>query len=185
VALALWLAPASAQEGRFEPAPASSFRQRQTSEGLTIGVEAYRDREKVKQVFRKTDFDKAGVLPILVVLANDNDHALQLDRMRVNLITGDRQSIEPIAADEVLRPARIQRPDAPPRPSPFPGLGQSDVSEREFVAPVVAARSKAWGFFYFRLGKGPDRLTGAKLYLTGIRNAKTGQELLYFEIPLD
>ncbi len=192
--LALWLAPVCAQEGRFEPAPAASFRQRQTSEGLTIGVEAYRDREKVKQVFRKTDFDKAGVLPILVVMANDNDHALQLDRMRVNLITGDRQSIEPIAADEVLRPARIQRPDAPPRPSPFPGLGrprsrrpadQSDVSEREFVAPVVAARSKAWGFFYFRLGKGPDRLTGAKLYLTGIRNAKTGQELLYFEIPLD
>ena len=37
------------------------------------------------------------------------------------------------------------------------------------------------GFFYFQAI--PE--SGATLYITGIRNAATGQELFYFELPLD
>ena len=155
----------------------------------------FQGRDKIKQAFPKTDLEKLGVLPVLVVIANDNDHALQLDRMQVQLITKDRQPLNPTSGEDVLRTGRVQRPELTPRPSPFPiprgsrankrQNENSEVADREFVAPVVAARSTAQGFFYFRLGKGPDRLAGAKLYLGGIRNAKTGQELLYFEIGLD
>jgi hypothetical protein len=35
------------------------------------------------------------------------------------------------------------------------------------------------GFFYFQAIHEP----GAMLYITGIRNAATGQELFYFEVP--
>ena len=195
--LAATLAPLAAQDrGRFEPRPAQSYPIHQTSEGVTIGVELFRGRDKIRQAFPKTDLEKVGVLPVLIVIANDNEHVLQLDRMRVQLITGDRQTIDPTPADDVLRSGRVQPPELTPRPSPIPGIGRGgrssrnrpqeiEVSDREFVAPIVNARSSAHGFFYFRLGKGPDRLTGAKLYLTGIRNARTGQELLYFEIGLD
>lgn len=181
--------------GRFEVRPASSYPRRQAAEGVTIAVEVFRDRDKIKQAFPKTDLEKLGVLPVLVVIANDNDHALQLDRMRVQLITGDRQEVDPTPGDDVLRTGRVQRPEMTPRPNPLPiprrspaGKRQSqqgEVVDREFVAPVVAARATAHGFFYFRLGKGPDRLNGAKLYLNGLRSAKTGQDLLYFEIGLD
>lgn len=176
--------------------PASSYQARQASEGLTIGVEVYQGRNKIKQVFKKADLDKLGIVPVLVVMQNDNDHALQLDRMRVELITSDRQTLESLRAEDVVRSGRIQRPDLTPRPSPIPGVGRGsrasrvseeefEVAQLEFVAPVVTARAKTHGFFYFRLGKGPDRLTGAKLYINGIRSAKTGQDLLYFEIPLN
>ena len=37
------------------------------------------------------------------------------------------------------------------------------------------------GFFYFQAEAEP----GGMIYITGIRNAATGQELFYFEIPLD
>jgi hypothetical protein len=182
-----------AQDRRFEPRPAAAYAQRQTAEGVTIGLELFQGKNKIKQAFPKTDLDKLGVVPVLVVIANDNDHALQLDRLQVQLLTGDRRQIDPIPADDVLRPARVQRPDLTPVPSPIPGIGRrsrrptdtTEVAEREFVAPVVAARSSAYGFFYFRFGRSPDRLAGAKLILSGIRNAKTGQELLYFEIPAD
>lgn len=175
--------------------PASSYARRQSADGVTIAVEVFRGRDKIKPAFRKTDLEKLGVLPVLVVIANDNDHALQLDRMQVQLITGDRQEVDPTPGDDVLRTGQVQRPEMTPRPNPLPiprrnpasrrQSQQGEVGDREFVAPVVAARATASGFFYFRLGKGPDRLTGAKLYLNGIRSAKTGQELLYFEIGLD
>lgn len=194
--VAATLATLAGQErGRFEPRPASSYPNHQTSEGVTIAVELFQVRDKMKQAFPKTDLARLGVLPVLVVIANDNDHALQLDRMQVQLLTLDRQPVDPTPAEDVVRSGRIQRPELTPRPSPIPlprGSRSSkrqsvhdEVGDREFVAPVVAARATAHGFFYFRLGKGPDRLTGAKLYLSGIRSAKTGKELLYFEIGLD
>jgi hypothetical protein len=187
----------SAQDrAKFEPGPASSYARRQSGEGITVGVEVFRGRDKIKQAFPKADLEKFGIVPVLVVIANDNDHVVHLDRLQVELITSDRQQIKPTPAEEVLLPPRVQRPELTPRPSPIPGIGrgnrsgrrpneEAEVVEREFVAPVLAARSNANGFFYFRLGKGPDRLTGAKLYLGGMRNAQTGREVLYFEIPLD
>jgi hypothetical protein len=184
----------TAQERRFEPRAASAYPHRQAAEGVTIGVELFQGKDKIKQAFPKTDLDKLGVVPVLVVIANDNDHALQLDRLRVQLVTTDRQQIDPTPAEDVLRPTRVERPDLTPRPSPIPGIGRgsrrprqaeaAEVVEREFVAPVVAARASAHGFLYFRLGRGPNRLADAKLFVGGIRNAQTGQEILYFEIPL-
>lgn len=175
--------------------PAASYTSKLTADGVTIAVEVFRDRDKIKQAFPKTDLEKLGIIPVLVVIANDNDHALQLNRMQVQLITSDRQEVDPTPGDDVLRTGRVERPEMTPRPNPLPiprrsaaskrQRQQGEVGDREFVAPVVAARATAHGFFYFRLGRGPDRLTGAKLYLNGIRSAKTGQELLYFEIPLD
>ena len=193
--LAAALATLPAQDGRWEPRPAASYSNRLASEGVTVAVELFQGHDKIKQAFPKTDLQKLGILPVLVVIANDNDHALQLDRVRVQLITSDRQPINPTEAEDVLRTGRVQKPNLTPRPSPIPRIGrnpagrrqseQGEVGDREFVAPVIAAHATAHGFFYFRLGKGPDRVSGAKFYLNGIRNAKTGKEILYFEISLD
>src|SRR5687767_5391256 len=89
--LAVTIVTLPGQEGRFEVRPASSYPLRQSADGVTIAVEVFRDRDKTKQAFPKSDLEKLGILPVLVVIANDNDHALPLDRMQVQLITGDRQ----------------------------------------------------------------------------------------------
>ena len=39
------------------------------------------------------------------------------------------------------------------------------------------------GFFYFDIGTGHDPLAGA-IYVAGLNNMSTGQDLFYFEIPL-
>ena len=186
--------PIPAQEpGRFEPKPANAYAARQTNDNVTIGVEPYENAEKLKLAFGKVDFARLGVLPVLVVVANDTDHAIQLDRMRVQLITADRQNIEPISADDALRPGRVKVPSSNQQRLPIPGIGRKPkgpldegrLSAREFLAPAAVAHSEVSGFFYFRLGKGPDRIPGSKLYITGIRDARTGQEVFYFEIGLD
>ena len=85
---------AAAQRADFEPRPASSYACRQTSEAVTIAIEPFERGEKVKQAFGKTNLEKLGILPMLVVIANDGDQAVQLGSMRVQWITADGQKIE-------------------------------------------------------------------------------------------
>ncbi len=183
---------ASAQEkGGFEPRPISSYTARQTSDKVTIAVEAFEDSEKLKQAFGKSDPSKYGILPVLVVLANDSARALQLDRMRVQFIAADQQAADPVPAEDVPRTGRVKPGIINPRPSPIPGVGrgsrrskdEGEIAAREFAAPMIAPGERAHGFFYFRVAKGS--VAGSKLYISGIRDARTAQELLYFEIPLD
>ena len=185
------IAIGSAQDkGRFEPQPVTEYRARQTVDKVTIAVEPFEGGEKVKRAFGKSDPAKFGVLPVLVVIANDSDRALQLERMRVQLITADRKMADSVPAEEVPRTGRLKSPDVGGR-RPIPGIGRGsrkpkeewEIAAREFVAPMVAAGGKAHGFFYFRVTR--DRTAGSQVYITGIRDARTGQDLLYFEISLD
>jgi hypothetical protein len=188
----LLLAAALAGQERFDPGPITSYPARESNSQVTVAVRPYRDREQLRKIFGKTDFDKLGIVPLLVVIANESEQILRLDSLRVQLITADGQKVEPIPAADVTRPGNVKRPEINPRPSPIPGIGRRrspreapEVAQREFVAPLVEAHATEHGFFYFRLGKGPDRLAGAKIYVTGIREVKSGQELFYFEIGLD
>ncbi len=188
----LLLAAALAGQERFDPGPLTTYPAQESNSQVTVAVQPYRDRERLRKIFGKTDFDKLGIVPLLVVIANESEQIMRLDNLRVQLITADGQKVDPIPADDVVRPANVRRPDITPRPSPIPGIGRRrspreapEVAQREFVAPLVEPHSTEHGFFYFRLGKGPDRLAGAKIYVTGIREAKSGQDLFYFEIGLD
>jgi hypothetical protein len=182
-------AMAAQDRSRFEPQPAASYPAHQTAGNVTIGVEAYEDGEKLKRAFGKTDPSKYGVVPVLVVIDNHSDHALQLERMRVELIAASGQKADPVPAEDIQKTARVK----PPRvggPGPIPGIRRGprkprdnwEISARAFTAPAVAAAATASGFFYFRVPK--DQVPGARLYIAGIRDARTAQELLYFEIPL-
>jgi hypothetical protein len=44
---------------------------------------------------------------------------------------------------------------------------------------MIPPGHSAGGFFYFQTGHRP----GARLYVTGIGEASSGRELLYFEFP--
>jgi hypothetical protein len=72
-------------------------------------------------------------------------------------------------------------------PSPLPtGLGKKnpldawEIEGRAFAAEVLPPGQSANGFFYFQTGY----QRGASLYLSGLREAESGRELLYFEIPI-
>jgi len=182
------------ETARFEPRAVNAYPARETVDKVTIAVEAFRDGEKIKSAFGKANPLRRGVVPVLLIIANDSDRVLQLAGMRVELITEDRQRIDPIPGEDVERTASVRRPKlgggAPPTiPGRLPGRrGHQpawEIEAREFSARMIPAGSKAHGFFYFRIGQGPDRIGSSKVYITGIRDARTGQDLMYFEINLD
>src|SRR6266516_4905718 len=186
----LALARAADKDLRFAPGPAASYPTRQTIDKVTIAAIPYTAEEQVRSAFGKLDPNKYGILPLLLVIHNGGDQTLRLDDLKLEYITPSRTHIDPTAAKDVpyvagsIKQPRIENsplPTGSPRVSrkknPLAG-GQIDV--RAFSARMLPPGEQASGFFYFQtLNK-----YGSKLYLTGLREASTGTELFYFEIPL-
>src|SRR5204863_8869794 len=128
--------------------------------------------------------------PLLLVIQNEGNQTLSLDRLKLEYITPGRTHIDPTAARDVpyisgnIKQPKIENsplPTGSPRVSrkknPLAG-GEIDV--RAFSARMLPPGEQASGFFYFQT---LNRL-GSKVYLTGLREAPSEKELFYFEISL-
>ena len=185
----LTLAGAADKEPHFAPGDAASYRTRQTNDKVTIAAVPYVTEEQIRSAFGKLDPNKYGILPLLIVVKNDSSQTIRLESMRVEYVTSDRTHVDATAAKDVPYLSGARQPSM--TPGPVPGaptrikkvknpLANGQIGVRAFSAPVLPPGEQASGFFYFQTRNRPD----AKAYITGIRDAGSGKELLYFEIPL-
>ena len=189
--LSIAAAPAAdKKEVKFSPGPASSFASKVTNEKVTIGAQAYDTEELTRVAFGKVNPYMHGVLPVLVVIQNGTGTTLRLDNMVVNYIGSDREKIENVPPLEVKYIGASNQPKlsgsplpaGAPRGHPKKGpLNAIEIETRAFFARMLAPGDSASGFFNFQTG----HRRGSKLYLTGIREAKSGKEIFYFDIPFE
>jgi hypothetical protein len=181
---------AADKEAPFRPAPAGTYPHRQSSERVTIAADPYDSGEKIKAAFGKLDPYQHGVLPVLIVIQNDSGQTLQLDRMELEYVGPNHNRVEATPAADVKyvgssphRPSAV--PTTPGRAVVLRGkkspLDVWEIEGRAFTAKMIPPDQTASGFFYFQTGI----QRGATIYLNGLREAASGKELLYFEIPLD
>jgi hypothetical protein len=125
---------------------------------------------------------------VLVVIQNDSDKAIRLDRLKVEYAGPNHDRVEATPAKDV----RYLRP--PQRPSAIEGpagkvkvlktkknpLEAWEIEGRAMSAQMLPPGQSASGFFYFQTSLQPN----ATLYLNGLYEAATGKEILYFELPL-
>lgn len=172
----------------FKPGPAASYANHQTNAPITIGVEPYVTDDKVKSAFGKLNPYQFGILAVLVVIQNDGDKTIKLDRLKVEYVGPNHDRVDATPANEVryLRPPK--RPDVitgpgvmtkvlKPKKNP---LDEWEIQGRAFAAAMLPPGQSASGFFYFQT----DVQHGSTIYLNGLTEAGTGKDLLYFEIPL-
>lgn len=173
-------------DGKFSPGPISSYSAKQTNDNVTVAVSAYDTEELAHTAFGKLDPNQYGVLPVLVIIQNDTDQALKLDHLEIEYTSFDRQHVEATPPSEVQTLGGGRRPSLPsgtpiPRIKHKSPLNTWEIEGRGFAAQMLPPHESANGFFYFQTEHRP----GAKFYLTGIKVASTGKDILYFEIPLD
>jgi hypothetical protein len=110
--------------------------------------------------------------------------------MKVEFVGPDRSHVESIPPQDVryLRGAAKPNVMTGPLPTGGPKIGRRknpldtwEIEGRAFSARMLPAGQRATGFFYFQTGMRRN----SQIYLTGIREAASGKELFYFEIPLD
>jgi hypothetical protein len=178
---------AADKETPFKAAPATSYEHRQTNDKVTIGVEPYSSEDKIKIAFGKLNPYHYGILPVLVVIQNDGDKAIRLDQLRAAYAGPGGNRIDATPAKEIRylngpnRPKVIPGPTGPvPLKSKKNPLDAWEIEGRAFAAQMLPAGQTASGFFYFQTGVQP----GSTIYLSGMVEAGTNRELLFFEIPL-
>jgi hypothetical protein len=173
---------------KFSPGPASSYAAKQTNDHVTVAVVAYDTQELAHTAFGKLNPNQYGVLPVLVIIQNDTDQALKLDHLDVEYTGADGRRLEATPADEVQTLGGTERPNIQTTTNPLPRLHKHknpldvwEIDGRSFAAKLLPAHESANGFFYFQTTHRP----GSKFYLTGVKVAATGQDLFYFEIPIE
>ena len=180
--------PGGKEEPKFTPGAAASYASHQTSEKVTIGVMAYFNDEDTRPVFGKHNPYNYGVLPVLVVIRNDSAKTIKVQSLQAVWVGPNHDRVEATPAKEVRYLTAPRRPSAIPGPPGAPPkvLGHKnpldtwEIEGRAFAAQVLPPGQSARGFFYFETGY----QRGASLYLNGLREAESGRELLYFEIPI-
>ncbi len=188
LALITSIAAAAAADKEFHAPPAASLLHKQTNAAVTIAADPYVSGPKVKDAFDKLDPYMNGVLPILVVIENASDRTLNLENIRVEYVGPNRNHVVATPAEDVKYLKGPKRPGMIPGPAGGVKVTRTknplDVWEivgRSFAAKMLAAGRNASGFFYFDTGI----QRGSTLYISGLAEAATGKELLFFEIPLD
>lgn len=184
---------ASALE-RFD---AKNLPAKQAQAGVTVAVKPYHTDAAMKEAFNKADPMKYGLFPVLLVITNDGDAILNLEAMQVRYITARGEGIDDIPVADVIRwnPKGAQPRDRPRYIPPVPGmnrpkvkkgpLSKPEVENSGFEAPVLPPGESAQGFFFYNITNTEDPLSNANMYISGIRNLATGQDLFYFEISLE
>ena len=174
---------------KFEMGPAAGYPSHQTSEKVTIGASPYETEEKAHTAFGKLNPYQYGVLPVLVVVQNDSGQSIRVDRIRVDYVSPDGGHVDATPAQDVrfLNAARQPNVVTGPLPTKGPHLSHKknpldawEIEGRSFSAKMIPPGQSAGGFFYFQTGHRP----GARVYVTGLEEAGSGRELLYFEFPL-
>jgi hypothetical protein len=191
IAVTAWVAVAGDKDkAPFKPGPASSFPNAQTLEKITIAAVPYSTAEQAATAFGKADPYKYGILPVLLVIDNNTGKTLKLD-LQAEYVEPGNQHVDSVPpADVVLyggaRKASWKVPTPNPLPIPHSSIKKGplntwEIEGRAFAAKLVPPGESVAGFFYFSVENKP----GSKLYLTGIKDAATGKDYFYFEVPFE
>jgi hypothetical protein len=165
----------------------------QPNEGLTVAADPY-DMPDKAGIF-SVNYKAAEFLPILLILSNDGEEPISLANMKVELITVDKEKIAAAAPEQIYRRiTKTKRPDqGVTLPVPFPrtkpkasvsSKAREEIETAQFKSLAVEPKTTRGGFLFFDVEGVASPLAGARLFITGLKNAK-GEDILYFEIPME
>jgi len=177
----------------FKPQPAASYPSHQKVGPALIAAVKFESDAETKPIFGgKVNPNEFGILPVLLVIENTGDDTLLFDRMQVLYqFAGGRNSVEPTDPKELPYLTGVRRPREAgagggiPSPIPLPRrrnpLTAVEFDSRAWGAKSLLKGEQAHGFLYFQV----RHARNAILYVSGIREASTGKELFFAEVPID
>lgn len=159
-------------------------------EKITIAAVPFVTEDQARVAFGKVNPYKYGVIPVLAILENGTGKTLRLE-LQAEYVGPDGKHVDATPASEVIyvgsNPQRPRMPGTSPNPLPLPQrqkkgpLNTWEIEGRAFTVRLLPPGESVHGFFYFQTEYRP----GSKLYLTGIKDAASGKDYFYFEVPIE
>jgi hypothetical protein len=183
-------AAADKDKARFAPGRAETYPVHQTTDKITIAAMPFVADDQIHLAFDKVNPNKYGVLPVLVVMDNGTGKTLRLE-MKAEYVTADNMHLDATPADDVIYIDGVRKPPKLFNPNPiavaFPKhdkkgpLNVWEIPGHAFTAKLLPPGESTSGFFYFQTTNEP----GAHVYLTGVKDAASGKDYFYFEVPFE
>jgi hypothetical protein len=173
-----------------QPAAAYPAHEYHSHEKVTVGIDPY-DTETKASVF-KVKYKNYSLLPVRLIISNDGETPLMLDSMKIELITANKDKLQPAVIDDILR--KLVRPEKAASRSPLPiplprdrspvnRDARQEIETLMFVNVPVTPHSTNSGFLFFDVAGIENPESQAHLFISGIRAGD--QELFYFDIPME
>jgi hypothetical protein len=162
------------------------------SEGVTIAVEPLFQDSMANQVFDKNDMIASGIMPVAVVIFNDNGFPVEVECKSIELILGD-DHMHPLDPRDAV--AQLSRSKGKGAWKPQIGIKLSsgsssmldDFEAKYLAGKVVGPHQTKGGFLYFQIA-GIKELRGelikGTIYIPEIVRNNTGEKMMFFEIEL-
>lgn len=163
----------------------------QKSEDVTIGAKPFNNDTLVAEAFgKKVNPLRYGILPVLVVIENKRKQSIDLRDLEVTLVGSDGRHVSASSPEELFYKGTPSRNPSStgqvPLPIPIPlpkhknPLNGNELRDRSFAVRFLPPGESASGFFYFAA----QSEAGDSIYLSGLHEEPSHQQLLYFEFPL-
>jgi hypothetical protein len=164
-----------------------------TSEGVTIAAEPLFSDALAARVFDRSDMITRGIMPLAVVIFNDNSFPIEVDGLSIELIH-DSEHIRTLSPNEVVY--RLFRKDKSWFPKTvIPRIPKSelnldaldDFDSKFLMEKIVEPHSKGGGFLYLHIGSNElaSYLAKSTLYIPNIYRRDNGSRMIFFEIGLE
>jgi hypothetical protein len=172
----------------WSPNSRESYPASLTSEGVTIAADPLFNDALAARVFDKDDIVTRGIMPLAIVIFNDNDFPIEVDPLSIELIRDDdhMRTLKPKdAINRIYKKDKIR-------------IGQSslkvadekaydDFDEKFLMGKVIAPHSKGGGFIYLQIFSTKDMasyLSSATVYIPNVYRQDKGSRLIFFEIGM-
>jgi hypothetical protein len=161
---------------------------RLTSEGVTIAAEPLFTNALAAQVFDKKDIVTRGIMPLAIVIFNDNDYPIEVDGLSIELIRGD-EHFRTLTPEEAVNRvfAKGKSIFAQSMPKVRNAEAQKDFNDKFLMDKTVGPHDKGGGFLYMRIYDPKELaayLSTATVYIPHVYRGDDGSRLIYFEIEL-
>jgi len=178
----------------WTPRSVESYPARLTSEKVTIAAEPLISDLQAAQVFDKNDIVTAGIMPLAIVIFNDNDYSVRVVADSIELIEAN-EHVHPLppgeTVTELFKKGRRKSYGVPDSRLPGARDGGNPEALRDFElkflgAKVVPAHGKEGGFLYIHPPVTDLRsyLSKARLYIPDVYREDNGSRLIFFEFDL-
>jgi hypothetical protein len=179
----------------WNPGAPETYPARLTSEGVTIAVDVLFRDSHAARVFDKEDMVTRGIMPIAIIIFNDNDFPVAVNGGTIQLLQGEDR-IRTLDPPEVAVRLFSKGNKGSWIPNPLPRkIERSKVDEdalddldHKFLGEkLVEPHGKAGGFLYVHIpetGDVPGYLAKSTIYIPDVYREDKGEKMIFFEIEL-
>ncbi|MDA2928186.1 hypothetical protein MYX78_13330 [Acidobacteria bacterium AH-259-G07] len=170
--------------------PAEQYSAHQAFQNIVIAAHPCETQAKTLELFDTDKLRKKGILPVLVVVENNNDFAIRIHERDIFFVDQDGTNLPSIPYPEVLLHITLKKSLSDYSTRPELLVRQvvdrkmiMDFEHKAFGEKLVAPGSSDYGVLFFWLPEEGD-LAGRRLYIPEILDVTNGAQLMFFEFEV-